>query len=230
MSDHSTDSEATVSALDDTVVDTSLPKTTKESSMTPRKGKVEFKEYSVKRKVDDGKLKFVCPKCKMRFKTRREQNTHYHERHDTIMCSKCDKLFTNPASLSVHMYDHMEPRFSCETCNKVFHFQGQLKQHKILHRKEGRGTFQCMSFKCGKWFVRKGDLVVHLESHKKKDWNCPHCDHVTTCEKYLKTHVKSRHKTDEADYPYKCAVCNRRFLYRTQLSRHKESHLKASKS
>ena len=230
VSDHSDDSEATVSALDDTVVDTSSSKTNKEPTMTPHRGKVEFKEYSVKRKVDDGKLKFVCPNCKILFKTRCEQNTHYCERHDPIMCSKCDKLFNNPASFSVHMYDHMEHCFRCKICNRGFHFQGQLKQQKVLHRKEGQGTFQCMSSKCGKLFVQKGDLVVHLESHKKKDWNCPHCDHVTTCKKYLKTYIKSRHETDEANYPYKCAVCNRKFLYRTQLSRHKESHLKSSKA
>ena len=166
----------------------------------------------------------------MRFRSRWEQNTHYRETHDPIMCDKCDKVFSNPASMSVHAYDHMEHHFKCDVCDRGFHFQGQLTQHKVLHRKEGKGTFQCMTAKCGKWFIRKGDLVVHLECHKKKDWNCPHCDHVTTCEKYLKTHIKSHHETDEADYPYKCAVCDRKFLYRTQLSRHKDVHLKSPKA
>ena len=142
------------------------------------------------------------------------------------MCSDCDKVFSNPASLSVHMYDHMDQRFKCDTCGRGFHFAGQLTQHKVVHRKEGKGTFQCMTSKCRKWFIRKSDLVVHVETHKKKDWKCPHCDHITTCEKYLKTHIKSQHETDENNLPYKCAVCNRRFLYRQQLARHKEEHLK----
>ena len=217
----------------DAAVHTSSPKATantKTEELTPHRGKVKITEYSVKRKVTDGKLKFPCPKCEMRFRSRREQNTHYRETHDPIMCDKCDKVFNNPASLSVHAYDHMEHRFKCDVCDRGFHFQGQLTQHKVLHRKEGKGTFQCMSARCGKWFIRKGDLVVHLECHKKKDWKCPHCEHVTTCEKYLKTHIKSRHETDEADYPYKCAVCDRRFLYRTQLSRHKDIHLKSPKA
>ena len=101
----------------------------------------------MKRKVTDGKLKFKCAKCGKRTKTRKEQNQHYKESHDPIMCSICDKVFTNPASLSVHMYEHMEPRFMCEICEKGFHFAGQLTQHKAVHRKEGKGTFKCMHCK-----------------------------------------------------------------------------------
>ena len=225
------DSESTIPAedLDGEQVETKPANAEDVSTSTPKKGSVEFKEYGVKRKVTDEKLKFKCAKCGKRTKTRKEQNHHYKETHDPIMCSVCDKVFTNPASLSIHMYEHMEPRFTCEICEKGFHFAGQLTQHKAVHRKEGKGTFKCMHSKCDRWFIRKGDLVVHLETHKKKDWKCPHCDHVTTCEKYLKTHVKSRHETDENDFPYKCAVCNRRFLYRQQLARHKEEHLKSKK-
>ena len=164
--------------------------------------------------------------CEARFKSRREQNSHYQEKHGPVMCSECDKLFDNPASLSVHMYEHMEKRFKCDVCDHGFHFKGQLIQHKVVHRTEGLGMFQCTTAKCGKWFVRKGDLVVHLKTQKKKDWKCLHCEHVMSCGKYLKTHIKSIHETDESDFPYKCAVCNRKFLYRQQLSRHKEVHLK----
>ena len=83
-----------------------------------------------------------------------------------------------------------------------------------------------MHANCDRWFKRKGDLVLHLETHKNKEWKCNECNHTTTCEKYLKDHVKSQHQTDKADYKYKCAVCNKRFLYRMQLLRHKGDHLK----
>ena len=220
------DSDVTIPAEDEIEesIDANQNNTGDKPPPTPKKGSVEIKEYGVKRKVSDGKLKFKCPKCGKRTKTRKQQNQHYKDRHDPIMCSNCDKVFNNPASLSVHMYNHMEHRFKCDNCEQGFHFAGQLTQHKAVHRKEGKGTFQCMTSNCGKWFIRKGDLVVHIETHKKKEWKCPHCDHVTTCEKYLKTHIKSRHETEENDYPYKCAVCNRRFLYRQQLARHKDKH------
>ena len=222
------DSDGTIPAEDEVEesIDANQNNTDDKPPPTPKKGSVEIKEYGVKRKVSDGKLKFKCPKCGKRTKTRKQQNQHYKDSHDPIMCSNCDKVFNNPASLSVHMYDHMEHRFKCDNCEQGFHFAGQLTQHKAVHRKEGKGTFQCMTSNCGKWFIRKGDLVVHIETHKKKEWKCQHCDHITTCEKYLKTHIKSRHETEENDYPYKCVVCNRRFLYRQQLARHKDEHLK----
>ena len=222
------DSDDTIPAEDEVEesIDANQNNTDDKPPPTPKKGSVEIKEYGVKRKVSDGKLKFKCPKCGKHTKTRKQQNQHYKDSHDPIMCSNCDKVFNNPASLSVHMYYHMEHRFKCDNCEQGFHFAGQLTQHKAVHRKEGKGTFQCMTSNCGKWFIRKGDLVVHIETHKKKEWKCPHCDHITTCEKYLKTHIKSRHETEENDYPYKCVVCNRRFLYRQQLARHKDKHLK----
>ena len=43
---------------------------------TPKKGSVEIKEYGVKRKVSDDKLKFKCPKCGLHTKTRKQQNQH----------------------------------------------------------------------------------------------------------------------------------------------------------
>ena len=122
------------------------------------------------------------------------------------------------------MYDHEEHRYKCEVCNKGYHFKGQLKQHKADHNKTP--SFQCMRAECGKWFKRKGDLVLHLESQKNVVWNCAECNHTISCEKYLKEHIRDKHQTDEADYRFKCAICNKKFFYRTQLTRHAETHLK----
>ena len=147
--DKPADSDGTIPAEDEVEesIDANQNNTDDKPPPTPKKGSVEIKEYGVKRKVSDGKLKFKCPKCGKRTKTRKQ---HYKDSHDPIMCSNCDKVFNNPASLSVHMYDHMEHRFKCDNCEQGFHFAGQLTQHKAVHRKEGKGTFQCMTSNCVK--------------------------------------------------------------------------------
>ena len=38
--------------------------------------------------------------------------------------------------------------------------------------------------------MRKSDLVVHVETHKKNIITCGDCDHTTTLPKYMKEHIK----------------------------------------
>ena len=56
---------------------------------SPKKGKLEFKEYGIKKKPDDGKLKFKCLKCGSKHKTHKEVNTHYRDMHEPLMCGTC---------------------------------------------------------------------------------------------------------------------------------------------
>ena len=112
------------------------------TSSPTKQGRIEMKEYGIKHKPDNDKLKFKCVKCEFRSKTRKEVNKHYVESHEPLMCEKCSRLFNTPSSLSLHMYDHEEHRYKCEVCSKGYHFKGQLKQHKADHHKTP--SFQCM--------------------------------------------------------------------------------------
>ena len=104
----------------DSAVEGTSPSTSPPTS--PYKGKLEVKEYGIKKKPENEKLKFKCVKCPSRFKSQKECNKHYIEKHHLVMCGKCNKVFNTPSSLSLHMYDHEELRFVCKRCGKGFHF------------------------------------------------------------------------------------------------------------
>ena len=72
--------------------------------------------------------------------------------------------------------------------------------------------------KCGRWFKCKGELSLHVETHKKTWFDCKKCDFSTKLLKYLKEHEKSH----DSELPYSCDLCGKRFLWRSGVKRHKE--------
>ena len=132
------------------------------------------------------------------------------------MCGICGKIFKLASSLTHHMYSHDERRYHCDKCSFHSHFESELKKHKIMHHTNPQ--HQCMHHKCGRWFMRKSDLVLHVETHKKNVIKCEVCDHTTTLPKYMKEHMKSH----ENKLPYQCNICHKRFLWRSGVRAHKQ--------
>ena len=77
-----------------------------------------------------------------------------------------------------------------------------------------------MQANCGKWFMRKWDLTLHLQTHEGKQhkWEYEGCKDTTTTKKQLKEH--QRRHTD--DFPYECNICHKNFRYRSGLKRHRD--------
>ena len=200
---------------------TSSPKPTSPMSSPAgsRTGTVKFKSYKLKRKADTNK-KYKCSKCKHEESPIRVLNQHYKNAHGAVMCGTCNKMFTSKLLLSHHMYDHLDKKYFCKKCGDGFFFKSELSKHKVIH--EEKGTFQCMSHGCGHWFKRSADLTVHLPVHDKKTWKCDRCeDYTTTCEKYLKHHIRTNH--DPVGPAYSCDLCSEPLKYRMQLKRHKKN-------
>ena len=117
------------------------------------------------------------------------------------------------------MYSHYEMKYHCDSCEFHCHFASELKKHKITHHTNP--SFQCMHKNCSRWFMRKADLVVHVETHKKNKFQCSKCDFDTNLPKYLKEHMKS-HSTE---LPYECKICGMCFMWRSSVRRHKEKNI-----
>ena len=169
-----------------------------------KKGYVKLTTHGIKKKTTTVGRVYRCTICSKNFRSARRLNIHHKRNHSAQMCGICGKIFELASSLTHHMYSHDERRYYCGKCSFHSHFESELKKHKITHHTTPQ--HQCMHHNCGRWFMRKADLVLHVETHKKKVFTCDFCDHTTTLKKYMKEHMKSHSDT----LPYQCNICNKK--------------------
>ena len=180
------------------------------------KGVIKVTTYGIKKKSNNDGWSYRCSICGVRKHSAGNLNAHHRRRHEEQMCGICGKVFELASTLTHHMYTHDERRFFCEKCSYHCHFESELKKHNVTHHSQP--SHQCMCKNCGRWFKRKADLVLHVETHRKASISCEKCDFKTTLQKYLKEHMKSH----ENKLPYACTICNKRFLWRSGLWAHKQ--------
>ena len=73
-------------------------------------------------------------------------------------------VFNTPSGLSRHRYTHAEKGKRCTDCGKSFHFESELAQHRITHRKVP--GFKCNYGNCERHFMNNLDLLKHIRTHK----------------------------------------------------------------
>ena len=193
---------------------------TLEKSKSPVKGVLKTKTYGLKKKPSSNRS-FKCPLCETWKSTTQRLNEHFKRRHPPMQCGICGRSFDIPSSLSRHMYDHDERLYHCNKCEQSFHFESELKSHRVSHRSKSKPSFQCMKSKCGRWFMRKWDLTLHLQKHSSKKLKCEYknCSFSTETDKQLKEHYKSH----SDDCTLKCKSCGKGFKYRSGLKRHRDN-------
>ena len=182
----------------------------------PKKGYVKVTTHGIRKKSSVAGRLYRCTVCGKKKRSAHKLNEHHKRRHSSQMCGICGKLFDLASTLTHHMYSHDERRYYCSDCSFHSHFESELKKHRITHHTQP--SHQCMHKNCGRWFKRKSDLVLHVETHKKNLLQCDFCDHTTTLPKYMKEHMKSHGNI----LPYKCDVCNKRFLWWSSVRAHKQ--------
>ena len=181
--------------------------------------------HTLRRKETKDK-NYRCGQCTLKAKSMEELKRHYVKKHKKVVCSICNKTFDSDIVLARHNYTHYDKRYHCKKCKEGFYFKSELKKHKVSHAKTP--SFQCMVAGCGKWFKRVAEVNVHMEIHKKKNWNCDICKNfTTTCEKYLKDHFRTDHNPN--GLPYGCTNCGKGFKYRMQLKWHNNDSNPCSK-
>ena len=131
-------------------------------------------------------------------------------------------MFELATTLAHHMYSHNVSKHHCDKCDFHCFFKSELESHKVVHREQP--SHKCMYPKCGCWFKRKGELSLHVETHKKTWYDCKKCDFSTKLLKYLKEHEKSHIKKNE-DLLYACDICGKTFplAFRSQTTQGKNA-------
>ena len=133
---------------------------------------------------------FGCVHCSAGFPTRTELVSHVNQKHRTIKCQDCDKMFVLAADRDNHRRDvHTHPRYFCDApqCEVFTNNSDELQ----LHKRDAHWDvfkFRCCVRPCYDVFKNIGKLFDHLfkvhgrgmplEEDQEECYACDKCDRV----------------------------------------------------
>ncbi|KAH8035337.1 hypothetical protein HPB51_004578 [Rhipicephalus microplus] len=155
-------------------------------------GKVYFHRLSLRRHEGTHEIKiFQCSLCSVTVARRSLLNSHMltHSSERPHKCGTCGMGFKRRAELLRHRSTHtVEKKFKCELCPSAFRKKLSLKRHKEFHER-GVDMYNCQE--CGKTFLYKKNLLVHLRQHMlERPFACPLCPAKFSRENHWETHMR----------------------------------------
>ncbi|XP_030050233.1 zinc finger protein 182 [Microcaecilia unicolor] len=172
----------------------------------------------------------------------------HHKRKEngkkSFLCETCGRRFDRKYCLLIHQRSHIgHKRFPCSECGKCFIQKFILKLHQKIHTE--KKTFTCIE--CKKCFSRKESLVIHLRTHtRKKPFHCSEGEESYRSRFSLTKHQKMKtertcvccksedlflqkenlvhQKGDTGKKQFNCPMCDKSFIYLSQLRRHHLTH------
>nr|XP_056716145.1 zinc finger protein Gfi-1b [Euleptes europaea] len=148
-----------------------------------------------------------------------DYSLRYSSDLETYHCVICDKIFSTPHGLEVHVRrSHSGTRpFACEVCGKTFGHAVSLEQHTNIHSQEK--SFECKM--CGKTFKRSSTLSTHLLIHSDtRPYPCQYCGKRF----HQKSDMKKHTYIHTGEKPHKCQVCGKAFSQSSNLITHSRKH------
>ncbi|XP_056157763.1 zinc finger protein Gfi-1b [Lampris incognitus] len=146
-------------------------------------------------------------------------SANYSPTSNTYHCITCDKEFSTPHGLEVHVRrSHSGTRpFGCSICRKTFGHTVSLEQHMNVHSQEK--SFECKL--CGKTFKRSSTLSTHLLIHSDtRPYPCQFCGKRF----HQKSDMKKHTYIHTGEKPHKCQACGKAFSQSSNLITHSRKH------
>nr|XP_015834131.1 PREDICTED: zinc finger protein 37 isoform X16 [Tribolium castaneum] len=175
---------------------------------------------------------FTCEFCSKNYRNYKGFKKHVKQ-HDPnhieikFPCPHCLKVY-NKQALKYHIEDkHSEEggKYVCDMCGKKMMTYSGLWQHQKSHA--GERNYVCLE--CNKAFPTKNGLESHMIVHtKEKRFRCLECNKLFARKSALRVHVQQHAaKRDEAfarQRPFVCQECAKAFPSRSSLETHIRVH------
>lgn len=180
------------------------------------------------RRCHDGEKRHSCEQCNKRFfsKTMLKYHMRLHTGDYRYPCPMCDRAFVERGILNNHIKSkhHVEKRYSCLHCGKLFRTVTEVRKHEATHNRTGDEPIEkkCACDLCPKKFAREQSLKCHRLTHiNPKAFRCELCQRNFASKGILTKHTAAMH-TNQRSFP--CTVCDKRFNSLGSMKRHSFTH------
>ena len=188
--------------------------------------------------ITDKDLNKKCDQCDEVFNDPQEFNDHLRlwlKDPKDFSCKFCETKWVSHQSCHIcgHATDHSnvlgcikkhvhEKKYDhiCHLCGKGFKGTNKLQLH--LDSKHGQGERKHKCETCGKKYWTAFGLKNHIEAtHSSSVYECDQCPKTFKLTGNLQQHVRIVHENYR---PFKCDLCEEKFLYERDLKRHQNHH------